>query len=132
MISYEETIKCLESCKHTECSSCPLRREIACLGILRDNATELIKEQKEEIDRYRDYYETMENEIYSFRKDQAEVKFLKNKIRVEAIKEFTDRLTKKIFPFDYLSELNYSVNAMAVKTSIVNLVKEMAEEKSEH
>lgn len=50
-------------------------------------------------------------------------------LKAEAIKEFAEGLTKKIFPIGYLCDGNYSVNAKAVKTVIDNLVKEMTEEK---
>lgn len=56
------------------------------------NILDLINRQRAEIEKYKKYYETMDAELDSFRKDQAEVKFLKNRIRAEAIKEFAGRL----------------------------------------
>jgi hypothetical protein len=46
-------------------------------------------------------------------------------IRAKAIKEFAEKLNKKLFPLGMTSDGNYSINAKAVKAAIDNLVKEM-------
>ena len=86
-------------------------------------AAEANKDMQAEVERYKTYYETMETEIYSFRKDQAEVKFLKNKIRAEAIKEFAERAKGK-------AHFSEDFGEAAVSCHDINaLVKEMTEEK---
>jgi hypothetical protein len=93
-----EIIKALELCirgDEGDCLLCPLHDVGPCTYEIEVLALDLINRQKAEIERYKKYYETMEIEIYSFRKDQAEVKFLKNKIRAEAIKDFAERLKEK-------------------------------------
>lgn len=112
-----EIIKAWERCiqeKEDDCLLCPLHNERNCTHIKDCDALDLVNRQKAEIEKYKEYYETMEAELDSFRKDQAEVKFLKNRIRAEAIKEFAERL-KEID--DYVSPFD-----------IDNLVKEMTEE----
>lgn len=81
-------------------------------------AAEANKDMQAEVERYKKYYEAMETELDSFRKDQAEVRFLKNRIRAEAIKEFAERLTERIF----------NCSLVDVYEHIDNLVNEMTED----
>lgn len=48
-----------------------------------------------------------------------------DEIRAEAIKEFAERLSNKIFPYGMPDNGNYGINAKAIKMAIDNLVKEM-------
>ncbi len=125
-----EIIKALECCDSGSCDGCPLAYNNYCIHEMRVNAIALINRQKAEIER-------LEAEIDK-QYEQAEADILGNisdggtschwcidQNRKMAIKEFAERLTKKIFPIGYLCDGNYSVNAKAVKTVIDNLVKEM-------
>lgn len=49
-------------------------------------------------------------------------------IRAEAIKEFVERLEKKLFPYGMPDNGNYGINAKAVKAACEKTVKEMVGE----
>lgn len=51
--------------------------------------------------------------------------------RAEAIKEFAERLKKKMYPYNGLDKKTYAINARAVEKAIEDLVKEMTEEHNE-
>lgn len=121
-----EIIKALDICGHLEaCADCPLgclEGVDKCMHTLLLNALDLINRQKAELERYKKYYETMEIEIYSFRKDQAEVKFLKNKIRAEAIKEFAERLKEAFSDLEF----EYDPKVRTVKVEEVKSLMDWA------
>ena len=80
-------------------------------------AIEMFDRQKAEIERLQKCHDDMEGAIYSFREDHAKVKFFKNEIRAESVKEFAERLKKECVQdgaFGYVSA--YEID---------NLVKEM-------
>ena len=93
-----------------------------------ESLCEEISRQKAEIERLQKYHDSMEEAIYSFREDQAAVKFFKDRIRAEAIKEFAERLKSK-----HRRILDYDEAGFSAKTDIVyvetidNLVKEFTE-----
>lgn len=47
--------------------------------------------------------------------------------RNEVIKEFAEKLKKKIYPYNGLDKKTYAINARAVEKAIEDLVKEMTE-----
>ncbi len=82
---------------------------------------EELQSQKAEIERLQKYHDDMEDAIYSFREDHAKVKFFKNEIKAEAVKEFAERLKKTSVNLRYIGE-HVSVD------DIDNLLKEMVGE----
>lgn len=107
---------------------CSICEEYYIEGVICNKDKCPIAKMKAENERLRKYYNDMESAIYEFRKDQAEVKFLKNKIKTEAIKEFAERL-KNI----YIKDKRYDrPNAHTLIdwlfANIDNLVKEMVGE----
>ena len=80
---------------------------------------ELIEYQQLEIERLQKYHDVMDSAIYQFREDRAKVKFFKDEIRAEAVKEFTENLKARIRDnmFAYPAEEHCE--------RIDNLVKEM-------
>ena len=48
--------------------------------------------------------------------------------RNEVIREFAEKLKKKIYPYNGLDKKTYAINARAVEKAIEDLVKEMTEE----
>lgn len=143
-----EIIKALECCikakYHEDCEEmkCPACTKEGCLYLVRandwnDGSVEHYKDVLDIINRQKAEIERLEAKIDK-QYEQAEADILGNisdggtschwcmdEHRKMAIKEFAERLTKKIFPIGYLCDGNYSVNAKAVKTVIDNLVKEM-------
>lgn len=122
-----EIIKALECCSKWRCGECP-NADISDIGYCEykciTEAVTLLNRQKAEIEKYKEYYETMESELDSFRKDQASVKFLKNRIRAEAIKEFAERLRESKKQYEgTLAGWTFTM------TELDNLVKEMTEGK---
>ena len=128
-----EIIKALECCIKAEicddCKTlgCPAYRKEGCYYLLRSDgdfisdelnkdALSLINRQKAEIERLKENL-NIELENYATEYD--------NKIKSEAIKEFADRLEKKIFPMSMFDNGNYGINAKAVKVAIERVKKEM-------
>ena len=52
--------------------------------------------------------------------------------KAEAIKEFAERLIKKLFPYGMPDNGNYGINAKAVRETIYRVVKEMEVIKSDN
>ena len=50
-----------------------------------------------------------------------------NAIKAEAIKEFAERLKKKMYPYNGVDKKTYAINAYAVEKAIEDLAKEMTE-----
>lgn len=59
--------------------------------------TDLCRKRQTLIETLQKYYENMENSIYEFRQAQAEIKFHKEKIKDEAVKEFAEAFKKEYF-----------------------------------
>lgn len=93
-------------------------------GISMDRGFE-IKRLKEEIERLQKYYDSMEESIDSFRKDQAEVKFFKDRIRADAVKGFAEMLKKEVDGWYY--DFANIDDTMDTLTDIDKLVKEFTE-----
>ena len=131
----EQIIKALECCSIDDhigvCTECPFTD--ICdedTQALQKYALDLINRQKAEIERYKKYYETMETEIYSFRKDQADVKFLKNKIRAEAIKEFAEAYKEQIKDYTGMfTDDGFYISLQAALSSVDFIKEKMTEEK---
>lgn len=130
-----EIIKALECVcgKSVYCRSCPYSPRFPfakCKEQCAKDALDLINRQKAEIERYKKYYETMETEIYSFRKDQADVKFLKNKIRAEAIKEFAEAYKEQIKDYTGMfTDDGFYISLQAALSSVDFIKEKMTEEK---
>lgn len=138
-MSDNKIINALECCMSLtyECDVCPYKAN-GCSGSLMKDTINLINSQKEKI-------EKLQSEKYEWKlsaikcadqRDEIErlysnLRFssMIGNTRTEAIKEFAERLTKKVFPLGYLCDGDYPVNAKAVKIVIDNLVKEMTEVK---
>ena len=100
--------------------------EWSCDEWLKCDLLDLINRQQAEIVKLQKYHDDMENAIYSFREDQAEVKFFKGRIRAEAVKEFAERLKMRM-------ERKYTVYGREyVFRHINDLVKEFTEGKDEN
>ena len=57
--------------------------------------------------------------------EQKNLDLMAKCIRAKAIKEFAERLNKKLFPLGMTSDGNYSINAKAVKAAIDKIKDEM-------
>ena len=94
-----EIIKALEICLNGDytksqilvCEKCPLADEGDCTDLLKQDALSLINRQKEEI-------EMLENGLAISKKEIRRYITSCKAVRDEAIKEFAERLEKKIFP----------------------------------
>ena len=84
-------------------------------------------EQQAEIERLEQFYDDMQDAIYSFREDHVKVKFFKKEIETKAIKEFAERLKEKK---SYYIETDNSCKWFKGVSAddIDNLVKEMTEQ----
>ena len=103
-----EIIKALECCSDIYCCVCPYFEKLNCVD---KDAIDLIKRQKEEIERLESRIFAL-NDTNKMLIDSQEI-YWKNRV-----KEFAERLTEKAT--SYMNEGSVSVN------DIDNLVKEMA------
>ena len=122
-----EIIKSLECCVEgtsESCLSCVLRLTPypACKTLVEKHTLDLIKRQKAEIERLEEDNEAL-NSAVSSALDIVNSNYQNG--RLEAIKEFMDRLEKKIFPMSMFDNGNYGINAKAVKVAIESIKKEM-------
>ena len=92
--------------------------------------TELCRKRQAVIEELQKYYENMENEILSFRQEQAKVKFLKEKIKADAIKDYKERLIFEIVntPTKYQeSGLLYSSGVVNRQNEIIDIINGLDE-----
>ena len=125
----DEIIKGFELCftpKGTKdtCTKCPFHEFRALCKVERDRAAiDLIKRQKAEIERIQ---KERRWGITLF-----ELEAIEKHARNKAIKEFAERLLKKIYPYAGVDKKTYAINAYAVEKTIEGLVKEITEESNE-
>ena len=129
-----EIIKALECCQVAETISdcdgmeCPCLCDGECMLYCRSKRdgtdgilAELCKEALSLINRQKKKIELLNLENLQM---IASIKHLK----AEAIKEFAERLEKKLFPYGMPDNGNYGINAKAVKVALDKVVKEMVGE----
>ena len=94
-------------------------KEILRIGdslVLITDILDLIEYQQLEIERLQKYHDVMDSAIYQFREDQAKVKFFKDEIRAEAVKEFTERLKKRNSLYctnvEDAKEMNFAIDSL--------------------
>lgn len=114
----DEIVKALElhSNKDVAClDKCPYAERHFCGSSMARDALALINRQKAELEDLR--------EIVFMDRSEA----IKN-LKAEAIKEFAQRLKKKMYPYNGVDKKKYAINAYAVEQAIECIAKEMTEE----
>lgn len=124
-----EILKALECCQWeiacVDRHECPLRGKNDCFTHLAINALDLIKRQKAEIERLKHHCFGVQNELEAY-KDTFNTAI--DEAKTEAINEFAERLTNKIFSCDVIGDRdNIWYMASDVHNIIGDLVKEMTE-----
>lgn len=112
-----EIIKALNCCAEAEyCATCLATDSCKGMDSLMENALALINRQNAELEDLR--------EIVFMDRSEA----IKN-LKAEAIKEFAQRLKKKMYPYNGVDKKKYAINAYAVEQAIECIAKEMTEGK---
>lgn len=88
-----EIIKALECCSKADCNNCPASKFGNCIDIVMEEAIALIDRQKGEVERLKEDNEAL-NSAVSSALDIVNSNYQNG--RAEAIKEFADKLKKKL------------------------------------
>lgn len=138
----DEIIKALECCspiisEDFDCDICPYNEKGCNTKLVRD-ALALINRQKAEIESlqavHADMTESLRlaaeaNKDMSVELDAMRGAANSYKMHYEnAIKEFAQRLKKKMYPYNGVDKKKYAINAYAVEQAIECIAKEMTEE----
>lgn len=113
-----EIIKALECCGRESCLSCPYRDGKCHQGnpMIRD-ARDLINRQKVEIEQLKEEANRYQN-LYCMAVDDIET------AKSEAIREFAERLKKKVYPFPCAVGVEYAVTVRAMDDLVTNMIGE--------
>lgn len=135
-----EIIKALECCCFTDdennCCTCPLSDDSGklCVGVLVKNALDLINRQQAEIERLQKGNDELGKAIAGAYELNCFLEATRKIVRVEAIKEFAERLKEQLVYCETVLEgygatvTNVGYKTEDVNETIDNLVKEMVGE----
>ena len=128
-MSDNEIIKALECCIRGECGDCPAERECGCEEYLHQEAINLINHQKAEIEKLSADIKTFENIIKGCFLQATGIDVDPfAEIKVEAIKEFAERLVAIYENDKTYDRPNAHTLVMTVFRNIDNLVEKMVGE----
>ena len=130
-----KALECIANEKDVLCAGCEYKKYdgLACHRIGARNALALINRQKASIQEVITLNSKLEAENAKLQRllDFYEETSGNKKAKAEAIKEFAEKLKKKIYPYNGVDKKKYAINAYAVEKTIEGLVKEMTEENNE-
>ena len=119
-----ENARLITSNSQLEARVCEDRAEIEMLNAVHADMTESLRLAAEANKDMQAELEDLREIVFMDRSEAIAAE--RKKLKVEAIKEFANRLLKKIFPYDGLvDKKTYAINAKAVKKAIEDTIKEV-------